>query len=102
MTEHSKSQEETQTENFFYFAAIADTSEWKIFAPSVMPSSGSLARSGWGIIPSTLRPSLQMPAMFSSDPLGLASAVTSPLGVRIAKDDAVLVFQLSQSGSSQK
>src|SRR5271157_95012 len=64
-----------------YFAAIAATSEWKIFAPSVMPSSGAEARSGCGIMPRTLRPSLQIPAMFSSEPLGLASEVTSPLGV---------------------
>src|SRR5271157_1313101 len=64
-----------------YFAAIAATSEWKIFAPSVMPSSGAEARSGCGIMPRTLRPSLQIPAMFSSEPLGLAAEVTSPLGV---------------------
>ena len=32
----------------------------------------SLARSGWGIRPATLRASLQMPAMFHSEPLGLA------------------------------
>ena len=61
-----------------------------------MPSSGSLARSGCGIMPSTLRPSLQMPAMFSSEPLGLASAVTSPFGVHVAEHDAVLVFQFRQ------
>ena len=29
-----------------YFVTIAATSEWKILAPSVMPSSGSAARSG--------------------------------------------------------
>ena len=61
-----------------YFVTIAPTSDWKILKPSVPPNSASLARSGCGIMPSTLRPALQMPAMLSSDPLGLASGVMSP------------------------
>ena len=64
-----------------YFPAIAPTSDWKILIPSVQPSSGSAERSGCGIMPRTLRPGLQMPAMFSSEPLGLASGVISPCGV---------------------
>ena len=64
-----------------YFVAIAPTRDSKILNPSVPPSSGSLERSGCGIIPSTFRPGLQMPAMLSSDPLGLASGVISPSGL---------------------
>src|SRR5262252_9371422 len=59
-------------------AAIAPTSDWKILNPSVPPSSGSAERSGWGIMPRTLRPGLQMPAILSRDPLGLASGVMRP------------------------
>src|SRR5580658_2519540 len=54
----------------------------KIFAPSAEPSKASLERSGWGIMPSTFRPSLQIPAIFSSDPLGLASGVIRPSGAQ--------------------
>src|SRR5437016_3657871 len=61
-----------------YFRASAPTMLWKIFKPSDDPSISSLERSGCGIIPSTFRPSLQMPAMLSSDPLGFAAGVTSP------------------------
>jgi len=65
-----------------YFAATPDcTIAWKSFSPSAEPSKPSLDRSGCGIMPSTLRPSLQMPAMLSSDPFGFAAAVRSPLGV---------------------
>jgi hypothetical protein len=53
-----------------------------IFIPSVEPRSASEERSGCGIIPRTLRPALQIPAMLSSEPLGLASAVTVPSGVQ--------------------
>src|SRR6266487_1903369 len=49
----------------------------KMSRPSALPSSGSQARSGWGINPATFRRSLQMPAMFSSDPLGFAVSVAS-------------------------
>ena len=63
-----------------YFTAMAPTMDSKILNPSVPPSSGSLERSGCGIIPSTFRPGLQIPAMLSRDPLGLASGVISPAG----------------------
>ena len=55
--------------------------DWNSSSPSADPSSASLERSGWGIMPSTLRPSLSTPAMFSSEPLGFASAVISPAAV---------------------
>jgi signal peptidase I len=44
---------------------------WKRMAPSAEPSSGSKARSGWGIRPSTLPRALTMPAMSRAEPLGL-------------------------------
>src|SRR5579864_3255337 len=61
--------------------AIAPTIDWKTLSPSVHPSSGSAERSGCGIMPRTLPPELQIPAMLSSEPLGLAAEVTSPAGV---------------------
>ena len=64
-----------------YFSAMTPARDSKILKPSVQPSASSLARSGCGIIPSTLRPGLQIPAMFSSEPLGLAAAVISPEGL---------------------
>jgi hypothetical protein len=70
----------SKTTRMAYFTAMAPTRDSKILNPSVPPSSGSLDRSGCGIIPSTLRPSLQIPAILSRDPLGLASAVMSPAG----------------------
>src|SRR6185437_12094478 len=51
----------------------AATIDWKMRRPSAEPSNASLERSGCGIMPSTLRPSLRMPAMFASDPFGFAS-----------------------------
>ena len=63
-----------------YFTAMAPTMDSKILNPSMPPNSGSLERSGCGIIPSTFRPGLQIPTMLSSDPLGLASGVISPVG----------------------
>ena len=36
---------------------------------------------------------VQMPAMFSSDPLGLASGVISPAACAVAEDDAVVALQ---------
>ena len=50
----------------------------KMKRPSVPPRAASQHRSGWGIMPSTLPRSLIIPAMFSSEPFGLASSVTSP------------------------
>src|SRR5207245_3032781 len=64
-----------------YFVAIAPTNDWKILNPSVQPSSGSDERSGWGIMPRTFRPALQIPAILSREPFGLASTVTGPSGV---------------------
>src|SRR5579872_1262189 len=61
------------------------TNDSKILNPSEDPSSASLERSGCGIIPSTFRLSLRMPAMFSSDPFGFASAVISPSAVEYRK-----------------
>ena len=46
--------------------------------PSVLPSTDSEARSGWGMRPATLRDTLQIPAMFSREPLGLDSSVIRP------------------------
>src|SRR5690348_15931718 len=39
--------------------------------PSADPSISSLARSGWGIIPTTFPAALQTPAMSPTDPFGL-------------------------------
>ena len=64
-----------------YFSAMAPTRDSKILKPSVPPSSCSLARSGCGIMPSTLRPGLQIPAMLFSEPFGFAAAVISPSGL---------------------
>ena len=44
----------------------------KIVRPSVAPIRGSAARSGCGIMPITLRPSLRIPAMFRCEPFGLS------------------------------
>src|SRR5262245_52395153 len=49
----------------------------KIDLPSAQPKIASLARSGCGIRPATFLRSLQMPAMFSSEPFGLASSTGS-------------------------
>src|SRR5436190_11351175 len=50
----------------------------KIKLPSALLNTGSHARSGCGIRPATLPRSLQMPAMFSSEPFGLAGSVMFP------------------------
>ena len=47
-------------------------------SPSADPSSGSTARSGCGIMPSTLPASLTMPAMARMEPLGLHHSSASP------------------------
>src|ERR1700746_3241395 len=70
------------TQNQRVAGTRAAAMEAKILAPSADPSSFSLDRSGCGIIPSTFLPSLQIPAMFSSDRLGLASRVIWPSGVQ--------------------
>jgi hypothetical protein len=46
--------------------------------PSWLARFTSAARSGCGIMPKTLRPSLVMPAIFSADPFGLDASVTWP------------------------
>jgi len=61
-----------------YTRARCAASERKNPSPSVDPSNGSMARSGCGIIPSTLPPALMIPAMLRAEPLGLASGDTSP------------------------
>ena len=74
--------------------------EEKIFAPSSLPSSLLQASSGWGIRPKTLRPSLQMPAIFSNEPLGLAAAVGFALGIDVAQQDLPVVVQRSRVAAS--
>jgi len=68
----------------------------KIFPPSSEPRSFSLERSGCGIIPSTFRPSSQIPAMLSSDPLGLGFRCDLSIGRGVAEDDPVLPLQRLQ------
>ena len=48
--------------------------------PSSPPASASTAFSGWGIMPSTLRRSDRMPAMWLREPLGLVPWAGSPSG----------------------
>ena len=55
------------------------TSPSKKAWPSVRPSSGSLAFSGCGIRPRTVRVSLKMPAIARAEPLKFASSLLSPL-----------------------
>src|SRR5690606_3591237 len=45
---------------------------WKTAAPPVRPSTGSEARSGWGIMPMTLPRSLIRPAISRAEPFGLS------------------------------
>ena len=80
-----------------YFTAMAPTMDSKILKPSVPPSSGSLERSGCGIIPSTFRPGLQIPAMLSSDPLGLASARNLAGRGTVSKHNLLVAVQLGES-----
>src|ERR1700679_4343836 len=63
---------------YHYAAARLRAMDWKSRRPSADPRRLSLERSGGGILPTPSRPSLSTPAMFSSEPLGLASAVISP------------------------
>ena len=50
--------------------------------PSSLPSSSSQARSGWGIIPSTLNPAFATPAICYIEPFGLYAASNSPVGLQ--------------------
>ncbi len=54
-------------------AVAAASRLFSITTPSLDPSSGSEARSGCGIRPTTLPSALQMPAMSSRLPLGLST-----------------------------
>src|SRR5580693_1644182 len=53
-------------------AAAACSMDWKTTRPSEDPISGSVARSGWGIMPITLRSRFRTPAILRSEPLGLS------------------------------
>jgi len=57
------------------------TIDRKITNPSSDPSRASLARSGCGINPITLRSRLQIPAMLASEPFGFAAGSSRPSGV---------------------
>ena len=61
--------------------------------PSALPSTRSQARSGCGIRPTTLRASLQIPAMLRTEPFGLAASLRSALRVAVAEDDAAARLQ---------
>src|SRR5262249_53217631 len=60
--------------------AIAPTTDSKIMRPSTPPTSGSHARSGCGIIPTTLRCSLQIAAIAFTDPFGFQASSSRPSG----------------------
>src|SRR6185436_16827529 len=59
----------------------ACTTDSKMARPSALPSIDSQARSGCGIRPTTLRASLQRPAIADAAPFGFAASVTSPAAV---------------------
>src|SRR6185295_6093163 len=58
----------------------AQTMESKITQPSTPPSSASQARSGCGIMPTTLRAPLQSAAIALTDPFGFHASSTRPCG----------------------
>src|SRR5439155_6315989 len=58
--------------------ANAFTMDSRMTRPSTQPRAGSAARSGWGIMPTTFRASLQMPAIACSDPFGFATSSSRP------------------------
>ena len=66
-------------------AAKCSMTERKTKAPSALPRIASVQRSGCGIMPSTLRRALTMPAMLRAEPLGLASGVIVPSGSQYRK-----------------
>src|ERR1035437_8486628 len=68
--------------------------------PSALPSRLSTARSGWGIMPSTLRPSLRMPAMSRIDPLGVASPTGEPSAATYRKAMRSSISSVSRVESS--
>ena len=57
----------------------------------------SHARSGCGIRPTTLRAALQMPAMLSIEPFGLAASVGCRLRRRVAEDDPAVALRARPS-----
>src|SRR3954470_19858002 len=59
-------------------ARTAASIDLKTPSPCGGPMSGSKARSGWGIMPSTLPLSLMMPAIARMDPLGFHHSSASP------------------------
>src|ERR1700691_3796955 len=71
------------SDNYAAFAAVlfcnAAIMLSKINLPSALPRISSLARSGCGMSAATLRRSLQMPAMFCSEPFGFAVSVNPAL-----------------------
>src|SRR5680860_386888 len=50
--------------------------------PSEPPVRSLVARSGWGMIPTTLRRRLQTAAMLATEPFGLAISLNSPSDVQ--------------------
>src|SRR5262245_65941606 len=63
-----------------HLTAMAPTIDSKIMRPSTPPTSGSQARSGCGIMPTTLRRSLQMLAIACTEPFGFHASSTWPFG----------------------
>jgi hypothetical protein len=59
---------------------IAPTLDSKISRPSTPPTSGSHARSGCGIMPTTFLASLQMPAIALTEPFGFHRSSSVPAG----------------------
>src|SRR5205807_4116592 len=62
-------------------ASIVSIIDRKIVKPSALPSRSSQARSGCGIKPKTFPSGLQIPAIFSIDPFGLAEGSIRPSDV---------------------
>ena len=61
-----------------YFRASSNDSNSA--RPSAEPRIFSAARSGWGIMPMTLKRALAIPAMLAREPLGLPASSASPSG----------------------
>ena len=72
-------------------ALITDSNSTR---PSSLPSAASHARSGCGIRPTTLRASLQMPAMLLTEPFGIGGVGDLARRVAVAEDDAAARFEL--------
>ena len=75
--------------------ASARTTDSNSTSPSPLPSIGSQARSGCGIMPTTLRRSLQMPAMLRAAPFGFAAlGRLAARGIDVAENHAPIAFEL--------